>query len=113
MPADGKIDYVEFPAGDLPAVKAFYTSAFNWTFTDYGPAYAAMTKSLDGGFTADPASAGRKPLVILYADDLEATEARIRAAGGTIIVPTYSFPGGRRFHFTNELAVWSESAALA
>src|SRR5690606_20784028 len=33
-------------------------------------------------------------------------------AGGTIVKPVFSFPGGRRFHFTepggNELAVWSE-----
>jgi predicted enzyme related to lactoylglutathione lyase len=35
------------------------------------------------------------------------------AAGGTITVPIFAFPGGRRFHFQdpagNELAVWSES----
>ena len=111
MRDDGKIDYVEFTAGDLPAVKAFYAAAFNWTFTDYGSEYAAMTEGLDGGFSAtSPASA--KPLVILYAADLEAAEARIRSAGGTITRPIYSFPGGRRFYFTdpsgNELAVWSE-----
>jgi hypothetical protein len=33
-------------------------------------------------------------------------------AGGQIVRPIFSFPGGRRFHFTdpagNELAVWSE-----
>lgn len=33
-------------------------------------------------------------------------------SGAKIIVDTYSFPGGRRFHFTepngNELAVWSK-----
>jgi len=32
-------------------------------------------------------------------------------AGGSIIKPIFSFPGGRRFHFTdpngNEFAVWS------
>lgn len=34
------------------------------------------------------------------------------AAGGAVVKPIFSFPGGRRFHFTdpagNELAVWSE-----
>jgi predicted enzyme related to lactoylglutathione lyase len=37
-------------------------------------------------------------------------EARVRKAGGKIVKPIFSFPGGRRFHFTdpsgNELAVW-------
>jgi predicted enzyme related to lactoylglutathione lyase len=112
MREDGKIDYVEMPAGDLPATKAFYASAFGWTFTDYGPEYAAMSEGLDGGFHADAAEAVKKPLVILYAHDLEAMAAKVAAAGGTIVRPIFSFPGGRRFHFTdpsgNELAVWAE-----
>jgi len=52
------------------------------------------------------------PLVIIYAVDLEAVEAGVRANGGTIAKEIFSFPGGRRFHFTdpsgNELAVWSD-----
>jgi uncharacterized protein len=112
MREDGKIDYVEFPAGDLAATKGFYAQAFGWSFTDYGPAYAAMSEGLDGGFDANAAEAARKPLIVLYAHDLEALEAKVRAAGGAIARPIYSFPGGRRFHFTdpsgNELAVWGE-----
>lgn len=112
MREDGKIDYVEFPAGDLPATKGFYRDAFGWSFTDYGPEYAAMAEGLDGGFHADPAEAVKKPLVILYAHDLEAMESKVKSAGGTITRPIFSFPGGRRFHFTdpsgNELAVWGE-----
>lgn len=42
-------------------------------------------------------------------EDLEATVAKVEAAGAEIIRPIFSFPGGRRFHFTepgaNELAV--------
>lgn len=112
MGEDGRIDYVELPAGDLPATKQFYAEAFGWSFTDYGPSYAAFDEGLDGGFNADAADQTRTPLVILYADDLEAMEAKVRAAGGEIIRPPYAFPGGRRFHFRdpsgNELAVWSE-----
>lgn len=112
MREDGKIDYVELPGGDLAATKAFYTQAFGWTFTDYGPSYAAMTEGVDGGFNADTSDQAKAPLVILYAHDLEAMDAKVRAAGGTILKPIYSFPGGRRFHFRdpsgNELAVWSE-----
>ncbi len=109
MREDGKVDYVELPGGDLAAVKGFYTQAFGWAFTDYGPTYAAFNEGLDGGFQAE---APAKPLVILYAHDLEAMEARVRAAGGKILKPIFSFPGGRRFHFAdpagNELAVWGE-----
>ncbi|MBQ1542389.1 glyoxalase family protein [Caulobacter sp. CCUG 60055] len=116
MRQDGKIDYVELPAGDLPATKTFYAQAFGWRFVDYGPAYAAFEDAgLDGGFDADAAAAShpKAPLVVLYAEDLEAMEAKVRAAGGTITVPIFSFPGGRRFHFRdpsgNELAVFTEA----
>jgi predicted enzyme related to lactoylglutathione lyase len=111
MREDGKIDYIEWPASDLPALKTFYAGAFGWGFTDYGPTYAAFeAQGTDGGFTSEHAPA--KPLVVLYAHDLEAMQARVEAAGGSIVRPIFSFPGGRRFHFTdpsgNELAVWSE-----
>jgi predicted enzyme related to lactoylglutathione lyase len=112
MGEHARIDYVELPGGDLIATKQFYEQAFGWSFTDYGPSYAAFDEGLDGGFNADAADQGRMPLVILYADDLEAMEAQVRAAGGQILRPPYDFPGGRRFHFRdpsgNELAVWSE-----
>lgn len=112
MREDGKIDYIEFPATDIAGTKAFYAAAFGWSFTDYGPDYAAMNEGLGGGFNGHEGDAAPKPLVILYAHDLEAMEAKVRAAGGTILKPIYSFPGGRRFHFAdpngNELAVWSE-----
>ncbi|MEM7027934.1 MAG: VOC family protein, partial [Pseudomonadota bacterium] len=51
-------------------------------------------------------------LIVFYSDDLEATLNKIANAGGEITQPIFSFPGGRRFHFTepsgNELAVWSD-----
>jgi hypothetical protein len=110
MKQDGKVDYVEMAGAELGETKRFYADAFGWAFTDYGPDYAAYSEGLDGGFFAAPAAAAR-PLVVLYADDLEAMEARVRAAGGTVVKPIFAFPGGRRFHFTdpagNELAVWS------
>jgi len=39
MKKDTLINYVELPCRDLPATKAFFAAVFNWTFTDYGPAY--------------------------------------------------------------------------
>ena len=112
MREDGKIDYVEQSGGDLPATKAFYEKAFGWSFTDYGPGYAAFSEGVDGGFDGDTGGP-KKPLVILYAKDLEAMRGRVLAAGGAIVKEIFSFPGGRRFHFTdpagNELAAWSDS----
>ena len=111
MKTDGRIDYVELPGGDLPATKLFYADAFGWTFTDYGPTYAAFDQGLDGGFQADPAEAPAAPLVVLWADDLEAMLAKVQSAGAAITKPIFAFPGGRRFHFRdpagNELAVVS------
>ncbi len=112
MREDGKLDYLEMPGGDLPAVKAFYAQAFGWRFTDYGPEYAAFDEGLDGGFYADRSEASPAPLPVLYAADLEAMLDRVTAAGASIIRPIFPFPGGRRFHFRdpagNELAVWGE-----
>jgi len=115
MKTTGKLDYLEMPAtgATLDRAKAFYSRAFGWAFTDYGPTYIAFNEGLDGGFHTDEADAVQQPLVILYAHDLEAMAARVQAAGGAIVRPIYSFPGGRRFHFRdpagNELAVWSEA----
>jgi len=82
MPEHHMIDYIEFPGGDLGALKDFY------------------------------AKASAKPLVILYSEDLEASLAAVKAQGAVIVKSIFDFPGGRRFHFTdpsgNELAVWSD-----
>ncbi len=106
------IDYVELPGGDLAATKAFYASAFGWSFTDYGPEYASMDDAgLDGGFSAETPS-GAPPLIILKSTDLEATLASVEAAGAEVVAPIFEFPGGRRFHFRdpagNVLGVWAE-----
>lgn len=107
------IDYVEFCAPDLEAVKAFYGRCFGWNFTDYGPEYVAFDRSgVAGGFRKTDQPIVQGVLVVLYHERLEVIQAAIEAAGGLITVPVFSFPGGRRFHFKdpagNELAVWSE-----
>ena len=111
-----KINYVEFPAKDLAGTKTFFQSVFGWSFVDYGPEYTAFeNQGLDGGFfQSDLASSPQNgsALIVFYSNQLEATLAKVEKAGGSIVRPIYSFPGGRRFHFTepsgNEFAVWSE-----
>ncbi len=113
MNAHHAINYIEFYAQDLEAVKAFYHDAFGWTFTDYGPDYVAFTDgSLEGGFTREGVE-GKGALVILFSNTLEESLETVKRCGGTIVKEIYSFPGGRRFHFIdpgkNELAVWSDT----
>ncbi len=45
MHQHGKLNYVEFPAKDLSATKAFFSAAFDWSFVDYGPDYVAFSRS--------------------------------------------------------------------
>jgi predicted enzyme related to lactoylglutathione lyase len=114
-----KINYVEFPARDIEATKAFFTAALGWTFEDFGPDYTAFSdEGVDGGFYKSALSADTdngSALIVFYSEALEKTQAKIETAGGKINKPIFSFPGGRRFHFTdpsdNEFAVWSDIEA--
>ncbi len=111
-----KINYVEYPAKDIQATKQFFETAFGWTFVDYGSNYAAFSnQGLNGGFfRSELASVSEKgaALMVFYSQDLEATQVKVKQAGGVISKAIFSFPGGRRFHFIepsgNELAVWSD-----
>jgi hypothetical protein len=113
-----KINYIEFVTTDMEQTKRFYARVFGWSFAEWGPDYASFSAEsggIDGGFRrGDASDSGNEdgPLVILYASDLPATEAAVVEAGGSIAVPTFEFPGGRRFHFSdgagNVLGVWSE-----
>ena len=113
---DNKINYVEYPATDIAATKAFFADAFAWQFVDYGPDYTSFSdQGLDGGFfRSDKCSrvSQGSALVVFYSLDLESIQARVESAGGEIVKPIFSFPGGRRFHFAepsgNEFAVWSD-----
>jgi uncharacterized protein len=112
------INYVELTTTDIDRTKNFYAAAFGWSFQDWGPEYISWDKGaagIDGGFRAgekDAEAGPAAPLIVLYSKDLKGTEDAVVAAGGTIVVPTFEFPGGRRFHFSdgagNVLAVWSE-----
>ncbi len=117
--SDVKINYIEFHSKDLEATKAFFSKAFGWAFTDYGPDYCDFKgEGVDGGFFRSDdialASAGA-PRVIFFSKKLEDTLAVIEAANGMICREIQSFPGGRRFHFIepggNELGVWSDVTA--
>ncbi|MGD0730083.1 MAG: VOC family protein [Terracidiphilus sp.] len=112
------IHYIELPSTDIERTKRFYATVFGWSFVDYGTDYVSFTAEsagINGGFMkSEPHDGPGKfaPLIVLYSSDLAATEIAIRMEGGGVVVPTFEFPGGRRFHFSdgvgNVLAVWSE-----
>ena len=118
MNENGKINYVEFPASNLDATKAFFSNVFGWAFQDYGPDYTSFlpdAAGLGGGFfkaELRASTATGSPLIVIYSSNLEETLSRVVEAGGSIVKDIFSFPGGRRFHFTepsgNEFAVWSD-----
>ena len=107
-------NYIELPAADLAAAKTFYAKLFGWDLTDFGPTYCCtMTGDVDVGLQGNEAEATKAPLPVIKVADLEATLAAVAAAGGTIVKPIFSFPGGRRFHFRdpngNELGAWQST----
>jgi predicted enzyme related to lactoylglutathione lyase len=113
--ADARIDYVELPSATAHELtRGFYSKAFGWTFTDFGPDYSAMTTGdVDVGLNGQPEEALAAPLPVIRVDDLEAALDAVTKAGGVIAKPIFSFPGGRRFQFIDpagsELAVWQSA----
>jgi hypothetical protein len=112
------INYIEFTTTDIAKSRSFYETAFSWNFQEWGPDYIAFDRAqagIDGGFRkGEPqqTQSDTAPLIVIYSQDLKATQDAVIAAGGSITVPTFDFPGGKRFHFSdgqgNVLGVWSE-----
>ncbi|MCM8557007.1 VOC family protein [Sphingomicrobium sediminis] len=95
--ATARFDYVELPADDIGATRAFYEEAFGWEMTDFGGTYmATVTGDTDVGITSD-AEKPAKPLPAIRTDDIEAMLQQVINAGGRLERPIFAFPGGRRF----------------
>ena len=111
--SNNHVSYIEFKAVDLEEIKSFYEKTFHWKFNDYGPDYTSFSNSgIAGGFERSEDKVVNGALVVLYHSDLESIKETILKNEGMISKKIFSFPGGRRFHFTdpsgNELAVWSD-----
>lgn len=110
------INYIEFAVTDMAATRAFFAAAFGWEFNEYGPEYTGIRKLGEegevGGLRLETEVKPGGPLVILYSENLEASQQAVEQAGGRITAPIFAFPGGRRFQFLDpdgtELAVWSD-----
>ncbi len=94
----------------------FFQTVFHWQFQDFGSDYTTFSsQELNGVFFKSDLKSTVKTggaLLVFFSDELEKTLSDIENAGGTIVEPIFTFPGGRRFHFTepsgNEFAVWSD-----
>jgi len=119
MNENESISYIEFPTRDIALTKKFFSTVFSWAFEDYGPEYTVVTNAgINAGFYKSEQRslvAGGSVLIVIYCGELRQMQQKIKQAGGAIVKPTFSFPGGCRFHFSdpngNEYAVWSESDA--
>lgn len=105
-----RINFIELPARDLGAARTFYSTVFGWDLADFGPSYSCtMTGNVDLGLQGDMSEAPTMPLPVLLVDDIDAAQAAVVEAGGTVSKPAFAFPGGRRFHFLDpnglELAI--------
>ena len=106
-----QIQYIEFLSNDFDRIKQFYTAAFGWEFTDSGPKYTTFAgEYVEGGFGAGAPVVG-SIMPILYSKSPEESLEQVKSAGGVIVKDMFTFPGGRRFEFTdpegNHLAVWT------
>jgi len=107
------ISYIEFKCTNIEDIKKFYSTLFDWKFTDFGPDYTSFAESgVMGGFEKTEGEVVSGVLVVLYYDNLEEILEKVQDAGGKISKEIFEFPGGRRFHFIdpsgNELAIWSD-----
>jgi predicted enzyme related to lactoylglutathione lyase len=87
--ANGKICYVEIPAADIARSSEFYSQAFGWRTRKRGNGSLAFDDGV--GEVSGTWVLGRKPaadpglLLYIMVDDIDATIAAVRAAGGTIV----------------------------
>jgi predicted enzyme related to lactoylglutathione lyase len=96
------LDYLELPVGSVAGEKDFYGKAFDWKFTDYGPGYAAHECApCQLGLNGSPQAPGHSMAIlpVIRVVGIAAALEKVMAAGGTITVDIFDFPGGKRFHF--------------
>jgi predicted enzyme related to lactoylglutathione lyase len=88
-------------ADDVPASQAFYEQVFGWTFSAWGPPGFLQIDSGPEGVQGAlqqrrelvPGRPTLSPECTFAVDDVEATAAAVRAAGGTILMDRSTIPG--------------------
>lgn len=104
-----RVVHFEVHADDVERAKAFYASVFGWEFQDYGhfvdSAYWGIITGPDdqmginGGLlqrpvpTGGPGVGSNAFVCTIGVGDYDATEARILAAGGQVVLPKMALAG--------------------
>ena len=81
--AGPRIDYVELPSATAHELtRAFYSKAFGWEFTNFGPDYSAMTTcDVDVGLNGQREDSLSAPLPVVRVDDLDTAFEAVCDAG--------------------------------
>lgn len=115
MSVEKRIEYIEIPVTDPAGARDFFAALYGWEFESWGDDYISFSDGrLNGGFCrAEAAAPATGVLVVFFSEDLERDLERVKELGATISKQIFSFPGGRRFHFTDpvgtEYAIFSET----
>ena len=79
------IVHFEMPAQDGQRAQRFYENVFGWQFQDAGMPgmqYLMLTEGEPGGAVYTDESAGNGPVIYFGTQDIDATLAQVRDAGG-------------------------------
>ncbi len=95
-----RVSYFEFSAQDPERSATFYRDAFGWEIKKWeGPAdYWVVTTGpndqpgINGGIVGNKES-GARTVNIIDVPSLDEAIAKVRAAGGEVVVPAISIPG--------------------
>ena len=104
MNPEGTPIWYELMTADPDASKAFYDNVIGWTIEarPSGPMDYRMIDSGNGGqvggvmrLTEEMIAGGAKPTWLFYigVDDVDASIAKIEAAGGSVLMPAWDIPG--------------------
>lgn len=100
--------WTEIPVSDMDAAVAFYNAVFDYGLSvdTSGPNPMAMLPSQEGGtgghlYPGKPATGNGPTIHLAVPDTLEATAARVKSAGGTVISDPIPLPIGRFAYVTD------------
>jgi predicted enzyme related to lactoylglutathione lyase len=89
--ANGKICYLEIPAGDVEESAAFFEAVFGWTTRRRGDGELAFDDAVGevSGTWVTGRSPSADPGIVVYVmvDDIDAAVSRIVERGGEIVTP--------------------------
>jgi hypothetical protein len=122
MSKKSRVVHIEWRSRNIDRLKQFYKDAFSWKFNEHMAGYSTANtgnKQLGGGFMQLDSGSPLQPGIVsfLESEDLAASEAAIREAGGQVIASAQPVEGMGRFSvFTdpdgNQLALWQSELAI-